>query len=435
MQWYLGEGAAGRSAQSRSPSQAASTHGAGQGLLHCCPSVPLATHTGRTVLDPGALQLQGCGNRTPRPRAPAALDGAGSCQPSAHRATGHRAEHGTRPARPHPLLGAARGLQDQLANTSVLWLPQPGPSSPARSSPGIWAPVPRRPEAPALTPGPLFPKRDAALLPGSPDAPVPPPRSPIPPCSIPSTPAPVPRRRCAPPAVPRHPGVPSPPARPWSLRRSDPAPAPFPTPPGSQRRRRSQFPGAHLLLDGAAAVGVLGVLVEVAHGGVPGRGVVPAAPELRGAEPGAGCRCGAGGGGGAGRCGAVRRCPPGSHTAARDGAAVKGRAGRSGAERSATSRSCGASAPQPQPEPPLPVPPPRTEQRGRDPPACPARGRPRPPPPPIPARPGPPGPRGGFFLLLGSSYFNYFFPLLSTKNFVNFDELSGFDFLKGPAGL
>lgn len=69
------------SSQSSSPSHAASTHGAGQGLLHYCPSVSLAAHTGRTSLDPGALQLQGLGNRTPRARA--ALDGAGTCQPPA----------------------------------------------------------------------------------------------------------------------------------------------------------------------------------------------------------------------------------------------------------------------------------------------------------------------------------------------------------------
>lgn len=140
---------------------------------------------------------------------------------------------------------------------------------------------------------------------------------------------------------------------------------------------------------------------------------------------------------GAVRGGARRRCPPGSHTASRDGAAVKGRAGRSGAgrsgaEQSATSLSCGADAPQPQP--PLPVPPPLTEQRGRDPPACPARGRPRPPPPPIPAQPGPPGPRGGFFLLLGSSYFNYFPPLFSTKNFSTLMNFRVSTFLKGPPG-
>lgn len=71
------------SSQSSSPSQAAGIHGAGQGLLHYCPSVSFTAHTGGTVPDPGSLQLQGLGNRTPCPRAPAELDGAGTCQPSA----------------------------------------------------------------------------------------------------------------------------------------------------------------------------------------------------------------------------------------------------------------------------------------------------------------------------------------------------------------
>lgn len=141
-------------------------------------------------------------------------------------------------------------------------LPIPSsPPPPPRSCPGAPAPTPRCPKAP-LCPGPPKPRYSGRAVP----------RRPKPRYSAPAPP--YPDARSPGPAVPQ--------------------------------------PGSHLLLDVAAAVAVLGVLAEVAHGGVPVSdgvgGMVPAAPELGGA-------------------GAGRRCPPGSHAASRDCAAVKGRAG------------------------------------------------------------------------------------------------------------
>lgn len=260
-----------RQVSSHSSGRAASTHRAGQGLLHYCPSVSLAAHTGRTVLDPGSLQLQGLDNRTPCPRAPAVLDGAGTCQPSAPQGYRHtRLSRGLALSGPSPSSGRLRDCGTSSptpppsARTARSRLPSPqqhlGSGSPTTrgSSPDTESSIPqkrrcapsrlpRRPGAASAVRGPaLFPARH---------------------------PAPLPRRRCAPAAVPRRsiPAAPSllPPLFP-ALHR-DPAPSPIPSHldvPVPRRPISISHPGSHLLLDGAATVGVLGVLVEVAHGGV-----------------------------------------------------------------------------------------------------------------------------------------------------------------------
>lgn len=250
---------------------------------------------------------------------------------------------------------------------------------------------------------------------------------------VPSTPEP--RRPRLP--APRVLGTPAPCSRDSKAPtcRAPCAPAPTPGSRCSKTRSPPRPTSSHLLLDVPSAVGVFGVLIEVTHDGGPGgcEGEWNSS-----SERGAGavrCRC------------VVRGCPPGSHAVSREGGSAPPlRTGRSGAQRAA------AAGPPPLPVP-LPVPPPpRTEQRGRDPPAPapPARSRPR--AARRQSRPGPP-PRGGrgtwgwvlfFFNACGfggflCALFFFFSPIffslsLSTKNFLNFGELSGFNFLKGTGG-
>lgn len=118
-------------------------------------------------------------------------------------------------ARSQPLLGTARGLQQQLLNTSVLWLPQQPRHLGSGSSTSRGSSLDTRtsiPQEKALRSFPVSPT------------------SPTPLCSIPDTPAPVPRRRCAPPVAPLA----------LHRRRRDPAPSPSP----SHSNVRSQFPAA-----------------------------------------------------------------------------------------------------------------------------------------------------------------------------------------------
>lgn len=193
---------------------------------------------------------------------------------------------------------------------------------------------------------------------------------------------------------------------------------------------------SHLLLDGAAAVGVLGVLVEVAHGGVPGRG---GGAGCSGARPGRGAGVWCRGAGARERCGAVRggaALPdhirrPGTAPLLRAG---PGGAGPGGAGLSRAQRASAAGPTRPSPSR-------RSRCRHRSP-SSGAGTRPPAPPGAAPgrrrlqSRPSPaPRDRGEvFFLLLGSSYFNYFPPLFSTKNFSTLMNFRVSTFLKGPPG-